>query len=55
MEHKQVFKNEDGTEVEMKIKTECTNREEMRNTLSFISQSSHRFYLDVAEKINNKL
>ncbi len=55
IEHNNIFKNKDGTEVEFKIKTECSTTEEMRRTLSFMAQSSHRFYLETAEKISNTL
>lgn len=43
------------TEIEIKIKTECLNQEEKEKTLSFIAQSSHGFYLQIADKINNTL
>ena len=49
------FKDENGTEVKIELKTECSTQEEMRKTLSFIAQSSHRFYLEVADKINSTL
>lgn len=55
MEHKSVFKDDQGTEVEIKIKAECPTYESMRKTLSFIAQSSHKFYLEAAEKINSTL
>lgn len=55
VEHKNVFKSEDGAELEMTIKADCSTKEEMKRTLSFIAQSSQRFYLQTAEKINNTL
>lgn len=55
VEYNQVFKNESGTEVEFKIKTECRTLDEMQKTLSFIAQSSHRFYLELAKKVSNML
>lgn len=44
-----------NTKTEIEIKTECLNQEEKEKTLSFIAQSSHRFYLQVADKINNTI
>lgn len=51
MEYNNTFKNEDGTEVEIKIKTKSSKPEENRRTLSFIAETSHRIYLDVAKKL----
>jgi hypothetical protein len=50
---KKVFKNEKGTVLEMRIKADCATSEEMRETISFIAQSARKFYLHIAEKINN--
>ncbi|MFR3250567.1 MAG: hypothetical protein ACLTQL_05620 [Eisenbergiella sp.] len=36
------------------IKAEYLTNEDKRKILSFIAKSSHRFYLEVAEKINSK-
>lgn len=55
VEHERIFRNEDGTEIEFKVKAECSEFEGMRKTLSFIAQSSKRFYLETAEKINSTL
>lgn len=55
LEHRQKFTNEDGTELEFSIKNECLSRDNMRKTLSFIAQSSQKFYLETANKINNTL
>lgn len=55
MEYKNTFKNEQGVELEIRIKAECPTDESMRKTLSFIAQSSHKFYLEVAEKISSTL
>lgn len=55
MEHCNTFKDKNGLEVRIELKTECSTQEEMRETLSFIAQSSHRFYLEVADKINSML
>lgn len=55
MEYCNTFKDENGTEVKIEIKIECSTQEEMRKTLSFIAQSSHRFYLEAADKINSML
>ena len=50
---KEVFKNEKGIILEMTIKADCITPEEMRETISFIAQSARKFYLHIAEKINN--
>lgn len=50
---KEVFKNEKGIVLEMTIKADCITSEDMRETISFIAQSSQKFYLHMAEKINN--
>ena len=55
MEYRKTVENADGVEVEFKIKAECHSSEEMKKTLSFFAQSSHGFYLEIAEKINNML
>ena len=55
MEHHNIFTSEDGIQVEMKIKTEHSSGAEMEKMLSFLAQSSHRFYLEAAEKISNML
>lgn len=55
MDHEKTYKGEQGMEMEIRIKAECLTDENICKTLSFIAQSSHRFYLEVAEKINNKL
>lgn len=51
---KEVFKNEKGVELEMTIKADCITSEEMKETISFIAQSSRQFYLHMAEKIKNQ-
>lgn len=55
MEYKNVFKSEDGAELEMTIKADCSTKEEMQKTVSFIAQSARKFYLQTAEKINSTL
>lgn len=50
---KEVFKNEKGIVLEMTIKADCITSKEMRETISFIAQSAQKFYLHMAEKINN--
>lgn len=55
MEYSKIFRNENGAEVEFRVKAECSTKEEMRKALSFIAQSSHQFYLETAETINSKL
>lgn len=54
-EHSNVYRSEDGTEVEIKIKAECPTQDDVRKALSFMAQSSRRFYLEAAEKINSTL
>ena len=54
-EHSNVYRSEDGTEVEIKIKAECPTQDDARKALSFMAQSSHRFYLETAEKIKSTL
>ncbi len=53
LSEKEVFKNEKGIVLEMTIKADCITSEDMRETISFIAQSSQKFYLHMAEKINN--
>ena len=50
-EYSNTYHSEDGTEVEIKIKAECPTQDDVREALSFMAQSSHRFYLETAEKI----
>ena len=50
-EYSNTYRSEDGTEVEIKIKAECPTQDDVRKALSFMAQSSHRFYLEAAEKI----
>ncbi len=51
---KEVFKNEKGIVLEMTIKADCITSDEIRETISFIAQSARKFYLHMAEKINNQ-
>ena len=53
MEYSNTFRDADGTEVEIKIKTKSSKPEEKRRTLSFIAKVSHQFYLDAASKIED--
>lgn len=53
--HTNVITDGNGTEVEIKMKTECLTEEDMRRSLGFMAQSSHRFYLEMAEKIKSRL
>ena len=55
VEYSNIFKSEDGTEVEIKMKTDCHTQEELNAAISFMAQSSRKFYLQVAEKISNTL
>ena len=54
-EYKNIFKSEDGAELEMTIKADCSTQEEMHKTVSFIAQSARKFYLQTAEKINREV
>ncbi len=47
MEHKQVFKNEDGTEVEMRVKTQNNDLEKV---IIFIRQIEFDFLIGFAKK-----
>ena len=49
MEYSRTVKSEQGVELEMKVKVECFTEESMREALSLIAQSSHKFYLDTAK------
>lgn len=53
LSEKKVFKNEKGIVLEITIKADCITSEDMRETISFIAQSSQKFYLYMAEKIKN--
>lgn len=55
MEYIDVFKNKDGTEVEIKMKTECHTQDELDAAISFMAQCSRKFYLQAAEKISSML
>jgi len=55
VKHSKTFKNEKGAKVEFKMKSECSTPEEMRETLRFMAQSAHGFYLEIAEKFNSSL
>lgn len=55
MEYTDVFKNKDGTEVEIKMKTECHTQDELDAAISFMAQCSRKFYLQAAEKISSTL
>lgn len=50
-EYSNTFKDSDGTELEIRIKTKDCAPSGRRRTLRLIAQSSHRFYLEVAEKL----
>lgn len=52
MEYKRIFKSEDGAVLEMKIKADCSTKEEIHKIVSFIDQSARIFYLQTAEKIS---
>lgn len=54
-EYSNVYQNEDGVKVELKIKAECSSDEDMRKALAFMAQSSRRFYLETATRISSTL
>ena len=53
MKYSKVFRDTDGTKVEIKIKTKGSTQEEIRRTLCFVAKVSHQFYLDVARLENS--
>ncbi len=55
MEYSRTFKSEQGVELEMKVKVECFTEESMREALSLIAQSSHKFYLDTAKVCKDQM
>ena len=54
-EYSNTYRSDDRIEVELNIKAKCLTQDDARKALSFMAQSSHRFYLETAEKINNTL
>ena len=54
-EYSNTYRSEDGIEVEIILKAKCLPQDDARHALRFMAQSSHRFYLETAEKINNTL
>lgn len=55
MEYSRTFKGEQGVGLEMKVKVEGFTEESMREALSLIAQSSHRFYLDTAKVCKDQM
>lgn len=55
MEYSNIFKDENGTEVEITVETDCHTQEEMNAAISFMAQSARKFYLQLAEKISSTL
>ena len=56
MEYRKEFETEDkSVKITLEIKAEHLTDDEKRKILGFIAQSSHRFYLEAAEKINNMI
>lgn len=55
MKYSDTFKDEKGTEIEIKVKTDCSTQDEMNAAISFVAQSSRKFYLQLATKINSTL
>lgn len=54
IEHSNIYRSEDGTEVEIKMRTECQAANDMRKSLGFMAQCSHQFYLEAAEKFREE-
>lgn len=54
-EYSNIYKSEDGVEVEIKIKAECSSEEDMRKALAFMAQSSHCFYLEAGNALKTGL
>ena len=53
-EYSNIYRSEDGTEVEIKMKTGCKTANDMRKSLGFMAQCSHQFYLEAAEKFREE-
>lgn len=49
-----IFRNENGVEVELELKTENLTDTNEREILGFIANSSRKFYLEVAEQLHRK-
>ena len=49
-EYSNIYRSEDGTDVEIKMKTGCKTADDMRKSLGFMAQCSRQFYLEAAEK-----
>lgn len=50
-EYSNAYQNEDGVEVEIKIKAECSSEEDLRKALAFMALSSRRFYLEAGNSL----
>lgn len=55
MEYSRTFKGDQGVRLEMKVKVECLTEDSMREALSLIAQSSHKFYLDTAKVCKDQM
>lgn len=55
MEYSRTFKGDQGVRLEMKVKVECFTEDSMREALSLIAQSSHKFYLDTAKVCKDQM
>lgn len=53
-EYSNTYKDENGTEIEIRLKAERPTDAYMRETLRFIPSCAQSFYLEVAEKLNNE-
>jgi len=58
MEYSETFRKngtETEIEIEIKMKTDCHTQDELNEAISFMAQSSRKFYMHVAEKISSTL
>lgn len=53
-EYSKEYRNEDGIEVEIKIKAECISEEDLRKALAFMAQSSRSFYLEAGNVLKTE-
>lgn len=56
MQNTYLYQTKDDKQIKLSISinSECINKENDRETLRFIANSSHDFYLKLASQINNK-
>lgn len=54
-QYEKCLSNSKVISISFSLKEECHEEKELFETLNFIATSAHRFYLDAAEQINNRL